>query len=123
MNTNTPRTLVSFAGVGVRAELVTQIEIKAAKLHRHRSPRVGTVRVNVRHETPHNSAPYFAVCAQAETRGLDYVAHATASEPEVAIVGAFAKLERSIVGTAGARRHRRHVSTEPKISLLASGLA
>jgi ribosome-associated translation inhibitor RaiA len=113
MNTNDTRTLVSFAGLGVRPEIVTQVEVKAAKLHRHRAPCVGTLRVNIRYETPHSSAAYFAVCAQAEARGMDYVVHARAAEPGAAINGAFAKLERSIAGTAGALRHRRHEPTLP----------
>jgi ribosome-associated translation inhibitor RaiA len=108
MNPPDPRTLTSFAGLGVRAELVTYIETKAAKLRRHRTPRVGTIRANVRYETPHGNPPYFAVCAQAEARGLEYIAHATGAEPDLAINSAFAKLERSISGTAGARRRQRH---------------
>lgn len=109
MNTSPAQVIVSIEGFAHRSDLATHAEEKAAKLLRHLHPPIGCVRLHVRREAPHSRAPFFTVCARAETAGTDYVAHAEASEPVTAINAACDKLERAAAAAARARRHeQRH---------------
>ena len=118
MNLTDPQVILSAEGFSSSAELMAHAEVKAAKLRRHAMPRVGHVRLHLRRETPHRLAlrretphrlaPRFTVAATAETRGMDFVAHAVAAEPEAAINAVVGKLERAVTEAAGVRKHNRH---------------
>ena len=107
MNSNPTNLIFSTEGFANRADLAMHSEDKMAKLLRHAQPHVDRVRVHVKREAPHSRAPYFAVCATAESAGPNYVAHAESAEPVVAINAAFDKLERSVLAAARARTHQR----------------
>lgn len=106
MNPPAQNLIFTTAGIALRGDLVAHAEEKTAKLRRHLHPHIGLVRVHLKHETPHSSAPYFAVRANAETAGPDFVTHARASEPITAINLTFDKLERLATAVAQARQHR-----------------
>jgi hypothetical protein len=108
MNDTPSRILLQTEGFALRAELTAHAEAKAGKVLRHSSPRVHRVRFNVKRETPHAGAPFFAVCAIAENDGRDQVVHADGVEPESAINEAVHKLERALADSAEARKHNVH---------------
>ncbi|MEO6001929.1 MAG: HPF/RaiA family ribosome-associated protein [Opitutus sp.] len=108
MNPTDPKVIVSAEGFSSSAELIAHAEAKVAKLRRHETPRIGHIRFHLRRETPHGLAPRFVISATAETRGIDFVAHAFADEPEVAINAVVGKLERAVTAAAGVRKHKRH---------------
>jgi ribosome-associated translation inhibitor RaiA len=111
MNTISPVPDLIFSADGFTAgpHLIAIAEIKAAKLHRHDSSRVGSIRVRVTREKTHFAPTRFSVCITAHRAGADCVAHGVASEPLAALDEAFLKLERSIVSVVGSRRsERRH---------------
>ena len=108
--TPTAPEMILFAdGFTAGPELVSVAEAKAAKLHRHAHPRIGSIRVRVTRETPHSEAPHFSVCLTARRSGAECVVHSVATEPEPAVDEAFHKLERLIANVSGERRaERRH---------------
>ncbi len=113
--TNSPsRVLLRTEGFALRDELTAHAEEKAGKLMRHSHPRVHLLRLNVKLETPHSGAPFFAVRAIAENEGPDHIVHAEGSEPESALNDAVHKLERALSGSAGERKHRLHQPSPAK---------
>lgn len=102
------RLILSTEGFTPRPALDVHTEKKAGKLLRHLHPRVALVRVHVKLEPSHAGTACFAVCATVEKTGIDHVAHATSTEPELAINAAVAKLERVVSAAAGMRKQRRH---------------
>jgi ribosome-associated translation inhibitor RaiA len=108
MNFSEPKTILSAEGFTARVELTAHVEAKAAKLRRHESPRIGHVRIHVRRDTPQYDAARYTVSATAETRGPDFVVHASGGIPESAISTAFDKLERAVTAAAGERKHKLH---------------
>jgi ribosome-associated translation inhibitor RaiA len=108
MNSTPPSVIIAPEGFALRPELSELAERKAEKLRRHRSPTIGHIRLHVKREAPHGAPVQFVVCATAETGGPDFIAHAAAEEPEVAIAAAFTKLDRAANEVAGARKVARH---------------
>jgi len=108
MNTTPQTVTLTTEGFPARAELTALAGEKAAKLLRHGHPRVNTVRLHVKLETPHSGVPFFAARGTTEHAGPDHVVHATAAEPEAAIRAAVDKLERALTTSAGARKHDQH---------------
>jgi ribosome-associated translation inhibitor RaiA len=110
MNTPNHNVLFSAEGFSARPELLDHAEEKAGKLvHHHSMQGHRLVRLHVKHEKPHSSAPQFSVCATVLQHGRDHVAHATAAEPSTAINEAFEKLDRTLVASVRLWKHRRHL--------------
>ena len=108
MNDAKSTVILLAEGFVVRPALAAHAEVRALKLRRHESPRVGQVRIHIRREKSRTGPARFAGSATGETRGLDFVAHSSAARPETAINAAFATLERAVAGAAGLRKVRRH---------------
>lgn len=112
MNQNQPTIHVSFEGFSATSAQQARVEAKAAKLHRHHVPHIGSLQLHFRHEPQRTGAEKFSATATLRAGGRDAVLHAAAAEPEALINEVFSKLERSVQDQAGERKHDRHsVST------------
>jgi ribosome-associated translation inhibitor RaiA len=121
MNNSPSHVLLTTEGFAAPAELTDHAETKAAKLLRHAYPRVHLVRINVKLNTPHSGAPFFAARATAENEGPDHVVHAEAATPETAIKEVVDKLERALTASAGLRKHRIHQGAGPGVESALEG--
>jgi len=108
MTNNPAQVLFTTEGFPAHPELNAFAADKAAKLLRHTHPPVNLVRLHLKRETPHRGTAFFAARATTEQAGPDHVAHASATEPEAAIMSAIDKLERALVASTGARKHQQH---------------
>ena len=101
-----PTVLFHTEGFHARDHLAALVERKAQKLFRHQAAIV-RLRIRVVRDTPHGRDENFAATGKVERAGVDFAAHAQATEPEAAIIELMQNLERQLTEHAGATQSAR----------------
>lgn len=114
-----PTVLFHTEGFHARDHLAALVERKAQKLFRHQAAIV-RLRIHVVRDVPHGRDENFAATGRVERAGVDFTAHAQASEPETAILQVVQTLERQLIEQTGAAASgRRSVRVEGEDPALA----
>jgi ribosome-associated translation inhibitor RaiA len=101
-----PTVLFHTEGFHARDHLAALVERKAQKLFRHQAAIV-RLRIRVVRDTPHGRDENFAATGKVERAGVDFAAHAQATEPEAAIIELMQNLERQLTEHASATQSAR----------------
>lgn len=103
-----PQVNVSVDGFSADPALLARIEAKAAKLHRHHTPRLGSLQLHIRKEHARAQPSLFKASATIHIGGRETAIHCEADEPDTVVNEVFSRLERAAQERAGERKHARH---------------